>query len=483
MVGILAFGAYVPQLRLLRSSAVKSVAWFNAALAVHAKGERAICAWDEDSVTMAVEAARDCLTDVDRDLLGGIVFASTTFPFADRQNAGLIKEALNLSDDVRTMDVTGSQRAGTSALATACETAGAKPVLCVASEHPIAKAASEAELINGDAAAAVLIGEGETVADLLVTHSMSVDLVDHFRPSDRPHAFAWESRWVRDEGYAMIVPDAIEKALSQAGLQPSDVDRFVMPSAIPGIDKAIAKAAGIDDRALCDSLAPSIGDAGCAQPLLLLANVLEKAKPGEVILLVSFGQGCDVIALRTTDRITQTRGAMGVSGWLSRRQVEENYIKHLYWAGELELEGGIRSELDLKTPLSLLYRERKTFMALVGGKCRETGTIQFPKSRVSVAQNARMVDTQDDYPLADRLAHVITFTADRLAFSHAPPAGYGMVQFEGGGRLIADFADVGPEGLDVGDPVRMMFRLKREDERGFRHYFWKAVPDYRQATP
>lgn len=481
MVGILAFGAFVPLLRLQRSAIVKSVAWFNAGLAGNAKGERALCGSDEDTVTMAVEAARDCMADGDRSAVTRVMLASTTLPFADRQNAGLVKEALNLSNDVGAVDLTGSQRAATSALILACES-GAGQTLCVASEHAIAKPASEQELVNGDAAAAVLVGEGETVADFVGSHSVSIDFVDHFRASDRPHAFAWESRWIRDEGYTKIVATAIKAGLQKIGVDAGAVDHFVMPAPMRGIDQAMAKAAGIAPDRICNALAANLGDAGAAQPLVLLASVLEKAQPGQVIMLVSVGQGCDVVAFRVTDRIAKQRQALGVSGWLARRQVEDNYIKHLYWAGEVALDGGIRSELDLKTPLSVLYRNRKTILGLIGGKCRETGTVQFPRSRVSVSQNARMVDTQDDYPLADIPARVVTFTSDSLVFSPAPPAGYGMIEFEGGGRFVADFTDVGPEGMSVGQPVRMMFRLKRDDERGFKHYFWKAVPDYRPVA-
>ena len=482
MVGILAYGAYVPRLRLQRSAVVNSVAWFNQGLAAHAKGERALCGWDEDTITMAVEASRDCLTDIDRASIGKVLLASTTLPFADRQNAGVIKEALNLSNLTSVMDITGSQKAATSALITACETAGEQQVLCVASEHAIAKPASESELTNGDAAAAMLIGEGDTVADFLGSHSTTIDFVQQFRASDSQHTFAWEGRWVRDEGYMKIVPETIKTALAKFDIEASAVDHFIMASPTRGIDQAMAKASGITKESICDSLQGNLGNSGSAHPLVLLASVLENAKPGQTILVVSFGQGCDVTAFRVTENISKLQGAMGVSGWLARREPEANYIKHLYWAGELKLDGGIRSELDLTTPLSMLYRERKTILGLIGGKCRETGTVQFPKSEVSVAQNARMVGTQDDYPLADIPARVVTFTADRLAFSQAPPNCYGMVEFDGGGRMVADFSDVDEEGMQVGQTVRMMFRLKRNDQREFKHYFWKAVPDYRPAN-
>ena len=95
-VGIHAFGGYVPRLRLARSAIAEANAWFNPALKSLGKGERSMCNWDEDAVTMAVEAARDCLARVDRSTLGAVFLASTSAPFQDRQNAGIVAEALGL---------------------------------------------------------------------------------------------------------------------------------------------------------------------------------------------------------------------------------------------------------------------------------------------------------------------------------------------------------------------------------------------------
>ena len=91
-VGILSFGAYIPRKRLQRSAIHAANAWFAPGLAGLAKGERAIGDWDEDSVTMAVEAARDALVGIDRERIGSLSLASTTFPFVDRLNVGIVKE-------------------------------------------------------------------------------------------------------------------------------------------------------------------------------------------------------------------------------------------------------------------------------------------------------------------------------------------------------------------------------------------------------
>ena len=115
-VGIEAAGAYIPRMRLPRKLIADANSWLNPALSTSAKGERAICNWDEDAVTMAVEAARDALQGHDRGIIASLSLASTTYPFIDRLNAAIVADALNLSKNVAAIDLSGSQRAATSAL-------------------------------------------------------------------------------------------------------------------------------------------------------------------------------------------------------------------------------------------------------------------------------------------------------------------------------------------------------------------------------
>ena len=124
MVGITGFGAYIPRRRLQRAAVVEANKWANPGVASLARGERSMANWDEDSVTLAVEAARDCLAGADRSTIGHISLASTTLPFTDRQNAGIVATALSLPAGIGALDVGGSQRAGTSALIGALEAEG-----------------------------------------------------------------------------------------------------------------------------------------------------------------------------------------------------------------------------------------------------------------------------------------------------------------------------------------------------------------------
>src|SRR6185295_3540059 len=252
--GILSCGAYFPRLRLQRKSIAAANSWFAPGLRGLAKGERAMANWDEDSITMAVEAARDCLAGRDRSAIGQLMLASTTHPYDDRQNAGIVANALNLPSALAVLDVTGSQRAGTSALATALACASGAEILVTVGEHRRAKAASPQEMHYGDGAAALLVGKGKPVARLLAAHSETVDFVDHFRGADAEHDYAWEERWVRDEGYMKIVPRALEAVLKAAGAKPESVTHFCMPCTLSRVVPAIAKRAGIAENAVRDTL-------------------------------------------------------------------------------------------------------------------------------------------------------------------------------------------------------------------------------------
>ena len=89
-------------------------------------------------------------------------------------------------------------------------------------------------------------------------------------------------------------------------------------------------------------------------PSSLLAAALEKAKPGERILLVGFGQGCDALLFEATPALAARAPRGGVAAALARRREETNYQKFLAFNDLVPLERGMRAELDKATPLSAL---------------------------------------------------------------------------------------------------------------------------------
>ncbi|HUT48012.1 MAG TPA: OB-fold domain-containing protein [Alphaproteobacteria bacterium] len=481
MTGIVAYGGYVPRLRLSRQAVVEANSWFNPGIARLAKGERAICNWDEDALTMAVEAARDCLAGADVTL-GAAHLASTTLPFADRQNAGILAGALNLDEAIQTIDVTASQRAGTSGLIAALASSNngqGSQTLYVASEARRAKTSGTQELMIGDGAAALLLGSECVIAELVAAHQIAVDFVDHYRGQNEEFDYAWEERWIRDEGYLKIVPRALEGLFAKTDIEPGAIDHFVMPSVMPAVPPRIAKMAGIPEGAVRDTLHGAMGEAGTAHALVMLVDALQDARPGQTILVVGWGQGCDVLLFRATDALADLPPRQGIKGYLARRREETNYNRYLAFRGLITQDKGIRAEADISTPPSALYRKREMITGFVGGRCRTCGTAQFPKSNVCVNPNCGEFHSQEPMPFADIPAKILSWTADNLTYSPDPPAHFGMVTFEEGGRLMADLTDVDVGGVSVGMPMRMVFRVKDRDERrGFTKYFWKAAPDH-----
>ncbi|HTS93915.1 MAG TPA: OB-fold domain-containing protein [Stellaceae bacterium] len=478
-IGITAFGAYIPRLRLARKAVLEANGWFSPGLKSLARGERAIANWDEDAVTMAVEAARDCLTSVDRAGLKGLYLASTSYPFDDRQNGGIVAQALTLESGLSVLDVAASQRAGTSGLIAALQAAqgGGGPILVIAADKRRTKTASPQEMSYGDGAAALLVGGGVPLAARFIgAHSETVDFVDHYRGHGRDFDYGWEERWIRDEGFLKIVPRAVQALVAKTGVEPSAIAHFCMPAAMARVAQSVAKLVGLPEGSVRDNLQAQCGEAGVAHPLLMLAHALESAKPGERILVIGFGQGADALLFEAGEGGAPAK-RRGVTGSLARRREETNYNRYLAFNDLVAIERGLRSEVDKQTALSALYRKREMLLGLVGGRCRQCGTLQFPKSNICVNPNCNAIGTQENQPFADLSARVMSYTADQLTYSPDPPQFYGMVTFEEGGRMMADFTDVAGAKVEVGMPMRMVFRIKEFDTaRGFSRYFWKAAP-------
>jgi len=478
MVGITAFGAYLPRMRLQKQVIADANAWFDPGLKGLAKGEKAICNWDEDTITMAVEAYQDCLGNKPGQAPAALLLASTTLPFSDRQNSVVVAEALNLeTSDLRTMDITCSQRAATSGLLSALDIAAAgKDAVLVASEHRKAKCASREEMLYGDGAAAIAVGSDNVVAELVASQSQAVDFIDHYRGEGEDFDYGWEERWVRDEGYMKIVPNAVNALLNKASVSAGDIAHFILPTDQGRVPPMVAKKLGIKGEAVADNLLQSVGITGAAHVMLLLAHRLEQAQSGDLVLVAGFGQGCDVLLFKVTDAISQQALGKGVSGQLSSGRPETNYNKYQSFNNLLEKELGKRSEVNKQGYLSAMYRARGLTNSFLGGKCTACGTVQIPKHKYCVNPDCGAYDTQVDHPMAGVMGEVATWTADTLTFDYNPPAYFGMVTFEGGGRIMMDMSEVDADTFDTGSKVSMHFRLKQiDDQAGFRKYFWKAI--------
>jgi 3-hydroxy-3-methylglutaryl CoA synthase len=451
-------------------------AWALPSLKSLGKGEKAFCGWDEDAITMAVEAGRDCLRGASAhgEPIVGLNFASTTAPYADMQNASIVGAALRLSSSRTSADLAGSVRAGASGLGQALQ-AVTGDTLIIASDRRSGKPGSAQEMLYGSGAAALRLGQGEDViARFLGRETVTVPFVDHFRQTGEKFDYFWEERWIRDEGVAKIVPSAVAGVLKRLGLPVDRVSHFGFSGGPSGSDKLVAKTLSLGPDTILPDLQSVVGDTGTAHPLLQLVAALERARPGEVIVVASFAQGCEVLAFEMLRSPPPVEGR-GLAASLARRIEESAYLKMLSFDGEIDLEWGMRAETDNKTALTQLYRIADQILGFVGGQCDACHAVQFPRFPACV--NCGAVDSQKPYALADQPAKVVTYTADWLQYSPSPPLYMGLVQFDVGARLLMEMVDVGPAGIDVGTPLSMCFRIKERDrQRHYDRYFWKAVP-------
>ncbi len=383
-MGIVAYDVYLPKYRITRKTIYDAVAWTGNRSKGEAKGERTICDWDEDAITMGVEAARGALQGRNKSAIEQLIFATTSSPFADRQCTAVMSDALLLSDDLATLDVGTSRRAVTSALLTALKMNSDGEMLIVASENRKVQSASIQEMQYGDGSAALVLGNENVIARMIGNKSLTCDFVDHFRSEGAAGDYEWEQRWVREEGYFSIVVETVRLLNKKMAIDGKDVNYFILPSALRGVSEKVARILGINAEAVVDNMAATCGDTGAAHPLLMLASVLENAKPGQKILLLGFGQGCDAIYLETTAEITRYKPHSGINTMLKRRVEETQYHKFLTLKNLVDIDWGMRAEVDAKSSLSSHYRNRRTVQSFVGGKCGTCGANQYPKALICV---------------------------------------------------------------------------------------------------
>jgi uncharacterized OB-fold protein len=224
-----------------------------------------------------------------------------------------------------------------------------------------------------------------------------------------------------------------------------------------------------------DPLSATCGDCGAAHPLLMLAAALEAAVPGEQILVLGFGQGADAIVLETTPKLAELQGSRGPSRYLAQRRPVDNYTFFLSIRNQLAIDFGMRAERDNRTAMSALYRKRDDISGMMGGRCNECNTLQFPHGPVCVKCGA--YDSQVPESLSGLIGTVKSYTEDWMAYTRSPPYIYGNVEFQDGANIMLEFTDFEPGQVAVGSKVRMVFRVKDFDtKRNFRRYFWKPAP-------
>ena len=465
MAGISAFGAYVPRYRLGGTTD----GW-------NSSGERSVANFDEDSVSMAVTAGIDCLKGRDRHEIDGLLFATTTPPYAEKQCASIIAAALDLRRNIFAADITDVLRAGTTALMSALDSVvagSAKNVLVIASDSRQGAPKGEAERNSGDGAAAFVVSQDGVIAKHQGSYTITENMMDTWRSAGDSFVRSWEDRFVIEEGLERILGDAVTGFMEKLGISVPDVGKLALYASDGRRHAQLVRQLGFSAEQVQDPLFGRLGNTGAAFPLMLLASALEDAVDGQLIVTVSYGDGSDVLGFRATTGADSGRSSVGVSGYLNAKQDLDSYETYAKWRDVWVTDAASRRPQAQSPSVSALWREGDQNIRFYGAACNYCGSVQYPPQQVCVKCQTK--DDSTPVRLSDQPGTVFTYSLDYLAGTTDTPLVIAVVDFEKGGRVLCMVTDRELDEIKIGLPVEMSFRKLRV-VNGIHNYYWKAIP-------
>jgi hydroxymethylglutaryl-CoA synthase len=338
-VGIAGYGAYIPRYRIAAREIARM--WGGqGGLPVESKS---VAGPDEDTITMAIEAARNTLAraKIGADRLSAVWVVSESHPYSVKPSGTIVAEALGATPWVSAADWEFACKAGSEAL-----TAGMGMVGSGMAEYALAIGADTAQGRPGDAleytaaagAAALLIGPAAAALALIeATCSYVSDTPDFFRRADRAYP-VHGSRFTGEPAYFHQVRCASSHLMEQLGTHPADYTYAVFHQPNARFPQTVGKQLGFTPQQLAPGLlAARIGNSYSAAALLGLCAVLDIAQPGDTIFVASYGSGSgsDAYALRVTDLLAERRASAPLTTVYLNRETFIDYAAYAKWRGKL----------------------------------------------------------------------------------------------------------------------------------------------------
>ncbi len=466
MPGITSYGVYLPRGRLARAD-------IGAVLgAGGGSGSRTIAGYDEDTTSMAVEAARIALRARQNGNgkpmpVEAVVFSTIAPAYLDKSNAATVHAALRLDREAGAVDAHGSGRSLFGALRLSVSSSA--PTLVVGSEIRAGLAGGTDESQAADAAVAFVTGTSGTVAELVSAASETDELLDRWQLPGERSSRVWEERFA-EQILAPMARRVADRAIEAAGVSLGDVDRIVVGGTHRRTVRRVKDQLAAGDRRQADP-ADEIGDAGAVGAGVGLAAALDAAEREEWILVLVISDGADAFMFRTTQAVESKCSLPTVAEQLKDGRPIP-YARYLTWRGLLEREPPRRPDPPRPSAPPSHRAERWKF-AFVGSECRTCGGRYLPPQRTCLKCGA--VDQMNELSFAERTGLVTTYTVDRLTYSPSPPVIAAVVDFKGGGRFSCELTDVDPEDIRIGTEVEMTFR-RLYTAGGVHNYFWKSRP-------
>ena len=464
MIGITSCGYHVPFCRLARTQFGQ--AWDRRT----GKGERAAIYFDEDALTLGFEAAHRCLEYRDNTNVDALFFASTSAPFWQRSTASFLAAACDLPTSCETSDFGGTLRAPTAALRAGVDALNSRRlsnILIASGEVRDGRPGEGEEEWFGDAGSAVTIGRENVLAEILGLTTCSSDFWDEWRRDGDDFVQTQASRFTTERGYQKSLINVGKNLLDKRGMSPQNVAKVILPSPDGRAHTATAKKMGFQETQILEPFFADIGAAGSATPFLLLGAALEMASPGELLLLLNYGDGADGVLLRVTEEIRQRPLPSSFSDHISEKRL---YSSYQIFQKMRSYYGEHQEAAELSNVL--LEKEESQNVRLHGTLCMSCGTRQYPLTQVCSA--CKNHDSLQEIPL-EHAGQIFTFTRDHLYVAPDSPTIMGVVDLDQGGRLYLQMTDVDPEDVRVGDPVVLTLRRRKEGPT-MHNYYWKCRP-------
>src|ERR1019366_7540920 len=277
--GIVTWGTYLPYWRLQRAAIAQVLG------SGPGKGSRAVASYDEDTTTLGVEAGRRALA-LGPGMPDDLLFSTPAPGYLDKTSATTLHAALGLDRACAAYDFSGAPRSALGTLLMALQSAPARRTLAVVSDLRTGLAGGAEERDAGGGAAAFLCGADGAVAELVGRGSASDEFLDRWRVPGETDSHVWEERF-GEEMYVPLAREAFAAALKDAGITESDIDHAIVTGLHLRAVKAVTGGLGVSAAVIAPDLLASVGNLGAAQAGVALADVLDRALPGQLLVVLS----------------------------------------------------------------------------------------------------------------------------------------------------------------------------------------------------
>jgi len=339
-VGIVGYGAYVPRYRIKASEIARVWGGADDGLPIE---EKAVPGLDEDTITMSVEAARNALAraQIDPRTLRAVWVGSESHPYAVKPSSTLVAEALGASGAILAGDWQFACKAGTEAMQAAIALVGSEMAdyaLAIGMDTAQGRPHDALEYTAGAGGGAYIMGPAENALAVLEgSYSYVTDTPDFFRRAYQ-HYPEHGNRFTGEPAYFAHTLAATQNFLELMQLTPRDFQWaiFHQPNAKFPL-QAAAQLGFTRDQVAPGLLVNKIGNTYAGAALIGMTNVLDNAKPGDRILLVSFGSGAgsDAFSYVVTDKILERRDLAKRTAWYTARRELIDYARYARFRNKL----------------------------------------------------------------------------------------------------------------------------------------------------